>query len=118
VSAKIGSKAASDTPAKYFAKQAAMNMHLSQPMGAAAFDGQHGISPAISSGIAVAAISSVIAICASTDASAIAGRDIGANASPTINKIESIRRMVVWLFTRPSFHKRRRIDSQGTLTTP
>lgn len=110
--AKTGSKAACDTPAKHFAMQAAMKTHLSQPMGAAAFDGQQGISPVICSGIAVAAVSSIIAICASADAPAITGRDNGANASPTIIKIESIRRMVVWLFTRSCSHKRTPIDSQ------
>lgn len=111
--AKIGSKATCDTPAKHFAMQAAMKTHLSQPMGAAAFGGQHGMSTAISSDIAVAAVSSIIAICASTDAPAITGRDNGANASPTIVKIESIRRMVVWLFTPSSSHKRTHIDSRG-----
>ncbi len=38
-----------DTPAKHADPQAAMKTHLSQSIGAGAFDGQHGISSAISS---------------------------------------------------------------------
>lgn len=38
-----------DMPAKHIDPQAAMKMHLSQSTGAGAFDGQHGISSAISS---------------------------------------------------------------------
>ena len=38
-----------DMPAKHIDPQAAMKMHLSQSTGAGAFDGQHGISLAISS---------------------------------------------------------------------
>ena len=35
-------------PAKHTEPQAAMKTHLSQSIGVGAFDGQHGISPAIS----------------------------------------------------------------------
>ena len=45
-----------DTPAKHIDPQAAMKTHLSQSTDVGAFDGQHGISPAISS-IVSAAIS-------------------------------------------------------------
>ena len=45
-----------DTPAKHRDPQAAMKTHLSQSTGAGAFDGQHGISLAVSS-IVSAAIS-------------------------------------------------------------
>ena len=38
-----------DTPAKHTDPQAAMKTHLSQSAGIGAFDGQHGISLAISS---------------------------------------------------------------------
>jgi len=46
-----------DTPAKKTDAQAAMKTHLSQSIGIGAFDGQHGISFAISSAMAIAGIS-------------------------------------------------------------
>jgi len=97
--------------------QAAMKTHLSQPTGVGAFDGQHGMSPAISSVISEADILSAIAcIDTSEDISAMAGRETGANARPAITKIASSRRMVKFRFTeldsrklvaiarRPAFH--------------
>ena len=92
-------------------------MHLSQPIGAGAFDGQHGISPAISSVVSAADISSVMTcIDASEDISAMTGRETGANARPATTRIASSRRMVKFRFTeldsrnqvaiarRPAFH--------------
>ena len=88
--------------------QAAMKTHLSQPTGVGAFDGQHGMSLAISSAIAC--------IHASEDISAMTGRETGANARPAITRIASSRRMVKFRFTelesrnlvaiarRPAFH--------------
>jgi hypothetical protein len=96
---------------------AAMKTHLSQPTGVGAFDGQHGMSLAISSVMAGGDIPSVIACTdASEDISAMTGRETGANASPAITKIASSRRMVKFRFTelesrnlvaiarRPAFH--------------
>ena len=75
-------------------------MHLSQPIGAGAFDGQHGISPAISSVVSAADISSVMTcIDASEDISAMTGRETGANARPATTRIASSRRMVKFRFT-------------------
>ena len=59
-----GCEMAADTPAKHADPQAAMKRHLSQSTRAAAFDGQHGISLAISSigsaDISVDAISGIV----------------------------------------------------------
>jgi len=85
--------------------QAAMKTHLSQPTGVGAFDGQHGMSLAISSVMADGDISSAIAcIDASEDISAMAGRETGANARPAITRIASSRRMVKFRFTVPESH--------------
>jgi hypothetical protein len=46
-----------DMPAKHTDPQAAMKMHLSQSIGDGDFDGQHGMSPAISSMVSDADIS-------------------------------------------------------------
>ncbi|MDB5616757.1 MAG: hypothetical protein JWQ24_995 [Tardiphaga sp.] len=104
-----GSNAASETPAKHLVMQAAMKTHLSQPLGTAAFDGQQGISLAISPAISWAidswaidgaiVSSDMAAIGTSADDSAITGRDTGASASPAIIRIDSIRRMVTLIFT-------------------
>ena len=85
-------------PVKHFDMQAAMKTHLSQSTGAGAFDGQQGISLAISSVVADTDTSSDIA---DIDASAPAmtGEDSGANTSPAIMTIASRRRMVIWQFT-------------------
>ena len=72
-------------PTKHRDVQATMKTHLSQPTGVDAFDGQHGMSPAISSVISEADILSAIAcIDTSEDISAMAGRETGANARPAI----------------------------------
>lgn len=94
--AKSGWKSATVRPVKHLVVQAAMNTHLSQPMGVGAFDGQQGMSFAISSVIADADISSAIAdIDASEIVPAMTGRENGANTRPAIMKIASSRRMVI-----------------------
>ena len=76
--------------------QTAISRHLSQSAGTGAFDGQHGISFAISSVIADAAISCDMAAIAPVDGdSAMTGRDSGANARPAIMKIATSRRMMI-----------------------
>jgi hypothetical protein len=78
-----------------------MRRHFSQSIGAGAFDGQHGMSFAISSTVADAAISRDIpAIAPAGDDSAMTGRDKGANARPAIMKIATTRRMVIWRYMR------------------
>ena len=81
--------------------QAAMKTHLSQSSGAGAFDGQQGISLAISSIIADGELSSAEA---GADTSAtdpdMAGRESGANARPTTTRIVRKRRMVGMAYTR------------------
>jgi len=85
--------------------QAAINTHLSQPMGAGAFDGQQGISSVIASAVADTDISSVIAdidvsdIDASDIGPAMTGRANGARTRLAIMKTASSRRMVIWWFT-------------------
>lgn len=75
-----------------------MRRHFSQLIGAGAFDGQHGMSFAISS--AVAAISCDIAAIAPADGdSAMTGRDNGANTRPAIMKIATSWRMAIWRIT-------------------
>ena len=97
-------------PVKHFDMQAAMNTHLSQSTGAGAFDGQQGISLAISS--IVADISSAIAgVEALEDAPAMTGEDSGANTSPAIMTIASRRRMVIWRFTSAKSHRCAKIES-------
>ena len=92
-------------PVKHFDMQAAMYTHLSQSTGTGAFDGQHGMSLAISSVISEADTSSAIAcIDMSEGAAAMAGRETGANARPAITKIASSRRMVKFRFTVPESH--------------
>ncbi len=93
-------------PVKHLDTQAVMYTHLSQPTGIGAFDGQHGMSVAISSVIADGDISSAIACSgASEDISAITGWETGASARPTIIKIASSRRMVILRFTNLDSHK-------------
>ena len=93
--------------------QAAMKAHLSQSTRAAAFDGQHGISLAISSigsaDISVDAmsdgvISSAIA-CSEAGLAAITGREAGANARPAIIRTASNRRMAKFGFTDLRSHE-------------
>ena len=81
-------------PVKHFVMQVAINTHLLQSTGA--FDGQHGISPAISSVMADGDISSAIASTETSGArAAMTGRETGANTRPAIIKTESSRRMVI-----------------------
>lgn len=88
-----------------------MKMHLSQPAGAGACEGQHGMSIIIAADADVSSIIWLAIICidapdadapdiaASGDVIAMAGRDSGAKAMPAIIKTASSRRMVVWHFT-------------------
>src|SRR5712664_1750323 len=93
-------------PAKHLDMQAAMKTHLSQSIGAGAFDGQHGMSVAISSADGNADILSAIAcIDMSEDVSAMTGWETGAKARPTITRIASSRRMVKLRLTNPDSHK-------------
>jgi hypothetical protein len=101
-------------PVKHFDMQADMETHLSQSTGAGAFDGQHGISFAISSIVADGDISSTIAcIEAWEDASAIMGWETGANARPAIIKTASSRRMARLHFTGLRSHKLAAMGSPG-----
>jgi hypothetical protein len=98
---------AAETPAKHWLMQAAIKTHWSQPIGAGAFDGQHGMSRAMASAVADIDISSAVAdglsdvdissASAAIDASegipATAWRDSGASTSPTITAIASRRPM-------------------------
>jgi hypothetical protein len=93
--AKGGWKRAAAKAGKQLAAQAAMKTHLSQPIGAGAFDGQQGISSVIAS--AVADVTSVIA--ASDIGPAMTGRANGAMTRPAIMKTASSRRMVICRFT-------------------
>src|SRR5512146_901657 len=103
-----------EMPAKHTEPQAAMNTHLSQSTGTGAFDGQHGMSPAISSiisadisdevisGEAIGGdvISSAIAcVGPCKDVAAITGRATGASARPAITTTASNRRMAKIGFT-------------------
>ena len=100
-----------DTPAKHMDPQAAMKTHLSQSTGTGAFDGQHGISSAISSIVADDDISDAGISCAMAcvescgDAAAMTGRETGANARPAIIKTASSRRMATLRFTRLNSHR-------------
>jgi hypothetical protein len=80
---------------------------LSQPAGVGAFDGQHGMSFAISSTVTDGDISSAIACvdASKEDISAMAGRETGANARPTIIRIASSRRMAKLRFINSDSHK-------------
>jgi hypothetical protein len=90
---------AAETPAKHWLMQAAIKMHLSQPIGTGAFDGQHGMSLATASAVADMDISSTVAEVSSAVADfetsegvpAIACRDSGASTSPAITEIASRR---------------------------
>jgi len=89
-----------------------MSRHLSQPFGTGAFDGQHGMSFAISSAIADAAISCDMATIAPANGdSAITGRDNGAKTRPAIIKIAKSRRMFIWRFIAPNSHMCDKLES-------
>ena len=99
-------------PAKHLVMQAAMKAHLSQSTGAGAFDGQHGISFAISSVVPDGDISSAMAcIGTSEGVAAITGRETGAKARPTIVRIASSRRMAKFRFTSLGSHKPAAMES-------
>ena len=97
-------------PAKKTDAQAAMKTHLSQSTGIGDFDGQHGISLAISSAMAIADISDgdiSSAIARSVpceDVAAMTGRETGANARPAIIRTASSRRMVDFRCTSVDSH--------------
>lgn len=88
-----------------------MKTHLSQSTGDVVFDGQHGMSLAISSIISDEAISSgvissaigCIGPCA--DGAAITGRETGANARHAIMRTASNRRMARISFTIRESHR-------------
>ena len=103
-------------PAKHLDMQAAMNTHLPQSTGAGAFDGQHGISLAISSVMADGDISSTIE--AWETGSAMTGRETGANTRPAIIKTARRRRMAIWQLTPSKSHKIAPMGSLTWLTTP
>jgi len=100
---------------KHFDMQAVMKTHLSQSTGAGAFDGQHGMSVAISPVAADGDNSSAMAcIEAWKDASAMTGWETGANARPAIIKTASSRRRMARLrFTGLSSHKLAAMGSPG-----
>lgn len=95
--------------------QAVMKTHLSQSTGIGAFDGQHGMSLAISAVVSAdipdedifdGVISSAIAcIGPCEDVAAITGRETGANARPAIIRIASNQRMAKLRFTTPDSHR-------------
>lgn len=104
-------------PAKHFDMHAAMRTHLSQPTGAAPLDGQQGMSFAISSVSAEPDVSSAIGcIDTAKDASAIAGRDNGANTTPAITRTASSRRMAELLFTNAASHREGTTESPALLS--
>jgi len=101
-----GCKTIDDMPVKHLDTQAVMYTHLSHPTGEGAFDGQHGMSLAISSGVSVAdMLSAVACIETSGDVSAMTGWETGANARPAISRIASSRRMVKLRLTNPDSHR-------------
>jgi hypothetical protein len=109
-----------DVPVKYWDMQAAMNTHLSQPTGDGdgAFDGQQGMSLAISSVVADADISSAIpCIDPPEDVFAMRGRETGASAKPAITRIASSRRMVKVRFTELNSHRLAAMESPPLLHT-
>lgn len=99
-----------DMPVKSLDMQAVTKTHLSQSTGA--FDGQHGISFAISSVVADADISrAIVCIDAWEGTSAMTGRETGANARPAITRIASSRRMAKLRFTDLGSHKLAAMES-------
>jgi hypothetical protein len=92
-------------PAKHFDMHADMNTHLPQSTDAGTFDGQHGISFAISSVVAGADISDIACIDMSEEnIFAMAGRETGAKARPAIKRIASSWRMAQLSFTGLNSH--------------
>lgn len=119
--------ATADMPEKNVFMQTAMRRHFSQSLGAGAFDGQQGMPLAISSvadpsiadpSIADPSIvdgaansSGIAAITPAGGASAMTGRDNGANATPAITTIAASWRMVIRRFISPKSHMRAQIES-------
>jgi hypothetical protein len=104
---KSGWNTTIDMPVRLLPVEHAMKTQLSQPTGAAAFDGQHGMSFAISSITAEADISFAMAcMCMSAAVRAIPGWETGVRANPAINKIANSRRMRRDGFTGASSHNR------------
>lgn len=100
------------TTVKPVVMQAAMRMHFSQSTGDGAFDGQHGMSFAISSVVADTATSyDIPAIAPSGGDSAMTGRDNGANTKPAIMKIATSWRMAIWWLMVSKSHTRAEIES-------
>jgi hypothetical protein len=100
--------------------QAAMKTHLSQSTGTGAFDGQHGMSLAISSIVADEDISDGVissAIASWEDVAAMTGRETGANARPAIIRTASNRRMAKFRFTGQNSHKSAEMKSSSFLYT-
>jgi hypothetical protein len=101
-----------DTPTKHVDAQAAMKTHLSQPTGGGAFDGQHGMSLAISFIVAGAdgvipddvRSSAIAGIEGLEGVSAMTGRETGASAKPAITRIASNRRRAESCFTASTSH--------------
>ena len=109
------STTALDTPTKASEVQAGINTHLSQSTGAGAFDGQQGMSFAIST---ASDMSGIVCIDMSGDICAMAGQEAGANARPAIKRIASSRRMAKYGFTDLVSHlltliKQRSYDSSS-----
>jgi hypothetical protein len=105
------STADADTPTKHLNMHAVKSMHFSQSIGIGAFDGQHGMSPAMS--VIPDASSAIAGTDAADDASAMTGRDSGDSASPAITRIANRRRMVVSGITAPRSHRNRSNESLG-----
>jgi hypothetical protein len=89
--AKGGRNGAAGKPTKNWPTQAAISTHLSQSTGAGAFDGQQGMSPAISSSAPDIDISAIEAIDGSDAMPAMTGLDSGASTIPTIALITKNR---------------------------
>lgn len=93
-------------PVKHLDTQVTMKTHLSQSTGTGAFDGQHGISSAISSIMADVDISFAIAGMEACDGvPAMTGRETGVITRPAIIRIASSRRMAKLRFTGLNSHK-------------
>jgi len=95
-----GWNTAADRAVKHLDMQAVMKTHLSQSTDTLAFDGQQGMSLAISSIASIGDISSAITcIEPCTDASATTGRETGASARQAISKTASRRRIARFRIT-------------------
>jgi hypothetical protein len=115
--ARSGATTVADMPVKHFDMHAAMKTHLSQSRGAGAFDGQHGMSFAISSVVGATDMSGIACIDMSEDISAMAGRETGAKARPAIKRIASSRRKANLRFTDLNSHTLAVIETHGSYTT-